>query len=131
MRSMEPWKAVAFALIAVAAIAAAGCSGGDAEPAVRVAQEEPAPPILGAQLDRISRIAATTNLKRSQWSKVLLREDDTRLVLHLRVDGFESDSQRDRYCAGASDLIDDGMLPGQRFEIYLVEADAVYPCPRL
>ena len=119
--------------ILVAALTLGMCAGcADPEPA-------PAPPVIspisGAQLDTIQRNLRDAGLARAAWANVTLSDDDTRVVVHARVDGLDgldglgSEEARGRYCHAATTVMEAGLHDGQRIEIYLVKPDeGVFAC---
>ena len=102
----------------------AGCANPEPTPAPPVIS-----PISGAQLDTIQRNLRNVGLARAAWASVDLSDNDTRVVVHARVDGLGSEEARGRYCHAAKAVMEAGLHDGQRSEIYLVKPDeGVFAC---
>ena len=102
----------------------ASCGQPDSTPLPRAT-----PPISGAQLDAIQHDLRGAGLARAEWASVELSHDDTRAVVHARVDALDSDEARGDYCRTATAVMEAGLQDGQQIEIYLVDPDeGVYAC---
>ena len=98
-------------------------SGGDAP-----VSPAPVPRISGAQIDQMQRAVRATGLAPAEWLSVLRTDDETRAVVHVRR-GDEAGQQELRvYCATANAAIAEHLLPGQKVELYVIEADGVPAC---
>jgi hypothetical protein len=98
-----------------------------------VAAPEPPPvaPITGAQLDSMQRRLRAERLAPAAWASVELSRDDTRVVVHARVDGL-TDPKRAEYCRIAIGAMEPELRDGQRLELYLIDPDdGVFACRRV
>jgi hypothetical protein len=88
----------------------------------------PVPPITGAQLDSMQRSLRAARLTPVTWASVELSRDDTRGVVHARVDGLTQEG-RAEYCRIAIEALEPHLLSGQRLEFYLIDPDdGVFSC---
>ena len=85
-------------------------------------------PIRGAQLDAMQASLRAAGLKPAVWASVELSRDETRAVVHARIDGLE-ESTRLAFCAAALDAMGRELEAGQQLELYLVDPDdGVHAC---
>ena len=101
---------------------------------------DPTTPISGAQLDRIEASVRERGKQegielpeseRPLWVSHELLDDRTRLVTHIRlaVAGDLSNHEiHERNCARVRRQVVDALLPGQKFEMYLVFDTTVHSC---
>jgi len=94
----------------------------------------------GEQIDRIDvgvRSGAAgaepglTEEDRPLWVSTALRDDRTRMVVHVRlgVSGeLENVARHEARCARVRDRMQEYLLPGQRVELYLVFDDSIAAC---
>jgi hypothetical protein len=88
------------------------------------------PPITGAQLDSMQRSLRAERLVPAAWANIELSRDDTRVVVHARVDGL-TDPTRTEYCRIAIGAMEPELQDGQRLELYLIDPDdGVFACRR-
>ncbi|MGH0035667.1 MAG: hypothetical protein ACQGVK_11640 [Myxococcota bacterium] len=62
----------------------------------------------------------------------LLRDERTRMVVHVRLDlpdDLTTLAWHEAHCARVRDRMEEYLSPGQRVELYLVFDDSVHPCP--
>jgi len=89
---------------------------------------EAVPPIRGAQLDAMQASLRAAGLKPAVWASVERSPDETRAVVHARVDGLE-ESTRVAFCTAALEAMERELEAGQQLELYLVDPDdGVHAC---
>lgn len=85
-------------------------------------QSPPIMPIEGAQLDAMQRNLRKLRLAPPVWANVERSRDETRVVIHARVDGLSRET-RTRYCGMAISAMKAELHQGQQLEIYLIDVD--------
>lgn len=91
----------------------------------------PVPPITGAQLDAMQRSLRAERLAPAAWANIELSRDDTRVVVHARIDGLTDEARAD-YCRVAVDAMEPELVDGQRLELFLIDPeDGVFACRRV
>lgn len=121
-----------WALLLVLAVVLAAC---DAAPR-RVEAE----PFTWEQVDRIDArirpdsVAAQSDPvegDRALWVSTALRDEQTRMVVHVRL-GVPGDlanvARHEARCARVRDRMQEHLLPGQHVELYIVFDESIHPC---
>ena len=91
---------------------------------------QPVPRISGEQLETIRRHVRESDLfatAQPLWTTVNWVKD-TRIVVHVRIDGLDDPDIFRDFCRRGSEFIFADLLPGQSFDLYLVGAQEVRVC---
>ena len=103
-------------------------------------RKDPTTPISGEQLDRLEASVRERGMQqgivlpeseRPLWVAHELLDDRTRLVTHIRLAVPADLANREiheRNCARVRAQVADALLPGQKFEMYLVFDTTVHAC---
>jgi len=121
---------VVLLLVSLSACSPEKESTDESIPAISGTQIE-VPRVSATQIEEIRRKVRESELgefPKAMWSAVNWLEDSTRIVDHIRIDGLEDPELQDRFCKRAQELIQSGLLPGQSFDLHIIQADDVQSC---
>jgi hypothetical protein len=104
----------------------------------QVTTHEPVSRITGEQLERVrQQVNELRRLERKYdleelptalWSSVHWINNETGIIVHVRIDGLEDSALHDKYCDRLQKLIRAEFQPGQSFDIYTIGSDNVQKC---